>query len=613
MRYPASFVTRVKEFFSLSEVIGRRVQLKRQGKEFSACCPFHSEATPSFTVNDAKGFYHCFGCGAHGDVITFLMEYDRLHYKEAIESLARDAGIALPTPDPETHRQYQHEDRLLGLMEAASEWFQNQLSSSVGYAAREYLRKRGLNEETQQTFGIGYAPQQREGLKMAMLQRGFSESQLIECGLLIQLEGRASYDRFRGRVMFPIARADGRIVAFGGRLLEKHDKAPKYLNSPETTLFHKQDVLYNLNRVRQLQKEEREVLVVEGYMDVAVLYAHGFTQAVAPLGTAFGESHLKQLWRYCSEPILCFDGDQAGQKAMLRAANMALPHISSERLLRFCGLPKGEDPDSYVRSSGVQALHSLTHRTLSLSELLWNVYIGNRRFNAPEELATAEQALMKSISEIRDHQLRRRIASAYQNRIWHIARQQALKAYGGQQTASGKQTSREDLIRNLRDPLIYALEQVFALIIRFPALMHEAEVEHAMWEWDWNKTRYGACMDKLLSNNALMAPNRYVMAEYLTREFPDADTRLQRQYSRGIIPAQLYGQDEEEGLDHARRLFRTLKYKIEQTHLSEEIEALANAGKLEDDEWRTQRLLELIKLQQQARRHVEQEADSQYS
>ena len=627
MRYPASFIEQVKSHFRLSEIIGRRVDLRRHGREYTACCPFHSEKTPSFTVNDEKGFYHCFGCAAHGDVIVFLMEYERLNYKEAIESLAREAGIALPRPDPVMAVQVDREERLLKLMEDARRWFCTQLYGSVGHAARNYLRDRDIHERTIQNFDIGYAPQSREGLKIAMQQLGYTESQLIETGLLIQVEGRASYDRFRGRVMFPIRRIDGKVIAFGGRLLEKSETSPKYLNSPETLLFKKHEILFNLHEVRKSAHNAPYIVVVEGYIDVISMHTGGIIHAVAPLGTAFGESHLQQLWRYHPNPIICFDGDKAGQKAMLRAAEMALPHVKAGQLVRFCGLPNGEDPDSFMRSSGSASMEHMLQRSLSLSELLWNLYIGNREFTAPEELAVAEHQLMQAIERIKDSALKHRIAASYRNRLWHVAKRVnapvAGKKTSGPKTSQGmlsvaadaplSEKAKENMLKHMHKQDGSLLEQVFALLVRFPALLKDGEVEQVVYEWDWSATSYHACLADSIARIEQVSSCRYVFLEYLAREFPGIDARLQQLYAEGIIPAQLYGLEEDEGMEEARAMFRRLKQRYEQRAMRMELEQRLKNQRSETDDAATYQLMELIKMQQKAHALNAQHVDDSYS
>jgi DNA primase len=609
--YPSSFITRVKTHFRLSEVIGKRISIRKNGREFQACCPFHNEKTPSFTINDEKNFYHCFGCGQHGDALSFVMEYERLNYREAIETLAREAGLALPVPDAASQQRYDKEDRVLSLLDAACEWFRGQLHSSVGHAARRYLSERGIQDTIIAEFDIGYAPQSREGLKLAMLEKGYSEQQLLDAGLLIKVDNTPSYDRFRGRVMFPIRRLDNKVIAFGGRLLEASEHSPKYLNSPETLVFKKHEVLFNMNKVRSIAHNAPSIIVVEGYTDVIALHAHGVPYAVAPLGTAFGEAHLQQLWRFHANPILCFDGDKAGQKAMLRAADIAMPHVTADRLLRFCGLPKGEDPDSYVRSNGADVFEAMASRALSLSELLWNVYIGRKEFNTPELLAMAERKLMNALAALKDEGLKHRIEASFKNRLWHMQRD-ALKHVEKRQAQM--RHAGLNLSSKARNPVTLQLEQIFALVVRFPALLQEEDVEHFFCTWDWSDTMYQPCVSALIMRSHEVTHCRYVLSEFLHREFPAADIRLQEHYNKGVIPADLYGKDEVEGLESARHVFTRLKQKIEQHQLTGEMRSMVkHYATIANDEGGDERLLELIKMQQNAYALAQQQKDDSYS
>jgi DNA primase len=447
---------------------------------------------------------------------------------------------------------------------------------------------------------------------------------MLDAGLLIKVEGRTTYDRFRGRVMFPIRRADGKVIAFGGRLLEKSDTSPKYLNSPETMLFKKHDVLFNMHEVRKHAHEAPYILVVEGYTDVISLHSGGIPYAVAPLGTAFGEAHLTQLWRYHANPILCFDGDKAGQKAMLRAAEIALPHIRANQLIRFCGLPNGEDPDSFIRSSGGASMEQLLLRSLSLSELLWNVHIGNREFHMPEQLASAEHALMLSVARIQDATLKHRITSSFRNRLWHLAKQHTGKPVADTSTKRKKETistapppisahAQSNVLKYAHQQDVPLLEQVFALIARFPALLNTAEVEHALYEWDWSGTCYHVCLSEIIAQAERLSECRYVFQEYLARQFPAIDIRLQKLYTQGIIPTQIYGLEEEEGLPEARALFRRLKQKYEQRAMRMDLQHRLKMQRESTDDAETEQLMELIKIQQKAHALAVSVLDDPYS
>jgi DNA primase len=355
MAFSPAFLDELRARINLSDVVGRRVRLIRRGHEHSGLCPFHNEKTPSFTLNDDKGFFHCFGCGAHGDVIGFVMKTENLSFPEAVERLADEAGLAIPKSAPEDAARAKVELSLFAVTEAAGKWFQERLRAPDGRIAREYLAGRGVDAQTIARFRLGFAPDGRGALKSALAAQGFPESLMITAGLLVVPEdGRPAYDRFRGRLMFPIEDPRGRVVAFGGRILG--DGEPKYLNSPETPLFHKGRQLYGLRHAREILKApnlagQPSLLVVEGYMDAIAALSVGIA-AVAPLGTALGEDQIALLWRLVAEPVLCFDGDSAGLRAAGRAAERGLPLVKPGFSLSFATLPKGDDPDTLVRCAG---------------------------------------------------------------------------------------------------------------------------------------------------------------------------------------------------------------------------------------------------------------------
>lgn len=402
MAFPDSFLEELRNRLPLSGVVGRSVRLIKRGREFTGLCPFHNEKSPSFTVNDDKGFFHCFGCGAHGDVIGFVMRNNGLAFPEAVEQLAQEAGLAVPQVRPEDRQKADQVATLGKAMEEATKWFQAQLQANVGAEARAYIQKRGLKPETIERFRMGYAPQSRTALKEALLARGIPEPLLIESGLLIKPEdGGPSYDRFRHRVMFPIGDRRGRIIAFGGRALDA-DAPAKYLNSPETPLFHKGRNLYNHALAREAARESGTVVVVEGYMDVIALAQAGIEHAVAPLGTALTEEQIALLWRLSAEPILCFDGDNAGWRAALRAADRALPLLEPGHSFRFAILPGGQDPDDLVRNQGRQAMEEVLAAALPLADILWRRETEGRPLDTPERRAALEAALYSLAGQIRN-------------------------------------------------------------------------------------------------------------------------------------------------------------------------------------------------------------------
>jgi DNA primase len=406
MRYPPSLLDEIRARLPVSHVVARRVKLKRQGREHTGLSPFKQEKTPSFTVNDQKGFYHCFATGEHGDIFKFLMTTDGLSFPEAVERLAQEAGVQLPRPTPQTERFEAERDRLLKLMEASCVWFEERLHGPQGAEARAYLERRGLTEDDAKTFRLGYAPAARSALKGRLADLGFTQAEMSRSGMLVSGDGvPVSYDRFRNRLMFPIGGLNGQIVAFGGRALAP-DQSPKYLNSPETPLFHKGAVLYNASRARPAAHERGFIVVAEGYMDVIAFARAGVPNAVAPLGTALTPEQLKLLWRMADEPTLCFDGDAAGQKAACRAVETALPHLTPGKSLRFTFLPEGQDPDDMLRNSGAAALRGALEATRPLIDVLWAKELGAGEWTTPERRAALERRLETLTRSIADNTIR---------------------------------------------------------------------------------------------------------------------------------------------------------------------------------------------------------------
>ena len=398
----------------LSGVIGKTTKLQRAGREWKACCPFHNEKSPSFTVNDDKGFYHCFGCGAHGDAIRWMTDHQGLPFIDAVKELAQAAGLDVPAQDPRAREQAERASTLHDVMGQAEAWYVEQLGRAEGSSARAYLAKRGISEAQARSFRIGLAPESRTALRSAL--KGVGDERLVECGMLIQPEEgkREPYDRFRGRLMIPIRDPRGRTIAFGGRILG--DGEPKYLNSPETALFDKGRTLFNLDRAAAASRKAGRVIVVEGYMDVIALAGAGIDEAVAPLGTALTEGQLERLWRLDPAPILCFDGDGAGQKAAVRAIGRALPFLQPGRTLRFLTLPAGQDPDDLVRAGGRQAIEALLDAPEPLVERLWRHEQAALPLDTPEARAGLKQRLAEHARAIADRDVSYAYASDFRQR-----------------------------------------------------------------------------------------------------------------------------------------------------------------------------------------------------
>jgi len=415
MAFGDAFIEELKGRLRLVDVIGRRVKLQKRGREWVGLSPFNKEKTPSFYVNEDKGFYHCFSSGQHGDIIAFVMQIEGLSFPEAVERLAAEAGLEVPRERgdgaAEKRRASLHE-----VLETATEWFRSQLFAGHGREALAYLRRRGLDDAAIARFRLGYAPPHRSLLKEAMAARGVPEADLVEAGLLIVPdEGGASFDRFRDRAIFPIGDRRGRIVAFGGRALG--EARPKYLNSPETPLFHKGATLYNWASARQAAHDSGRLVVAEGYMDVIALVRAGLAHAVAPLGTALTEEQLELLWRMAPEPVICLDGDAAGQRAALRAAERALPLLRPGQSLGFVELPEGADPDSLLQRDGAERLRALLEAPVPLAEVLWRALLEGRSLDTPERRAGLRRDALALVGRIADATVRGYYEAEFQARI----------------------------------------------------------------------------------------------------------------------------------------------------------------------------------------------------
>ena len=400
MAYPRSFIEEIKNRVSVSDIVGQKVKLTRRGREFVGLSPFKNERTPSFTVNDEKQFYHCFSTGKHGTVFDFLMETEGLGFPEAVERLAARAGIQVPAQDPRMVEKEEKNASLIDICEMASVYFKTRLGGAAGRGAFDYLIKRGLEDTLIQSFGLGYAPGDRVGLVKHLRDQGVSDKDIIEAGLAVQPEGRSDLiDRFRNRVIFPITDSRDRVIAFGGRALEASVPA-KYLNSPETPLFHKGRTLYNFAKARQSAFDTKTLLVVEGYMDVIGLARGGFNNAVASLGTAVTEEQISLLWRLVQEPVLCLDGDEAGLRAAYRVIDRALPLLKPGYSLRFAVLPQGKDPDDLVREGGAEAFNNVLERANSLIDMLWERELAYAPYDTPERRAAFSDRLRKAVRQI---------------------------------------------------------------------------------------------------------------------------------------------------------------------------------------------------------------------
>ncbi|WP_421787660.1 DNA primase [Hyphobacterium sp.] len=421
MRLTDDFKDEIRARIRLSDLVGRKVSLKRQGREFAGLSPFKKEKTPSFFVNDEKRFYHCFASGEHGDAFDWLMKTEGLSFMEAAEQLASLAGLPMPKADPEAARKAEASKSLVEWMEAAQRFFSQQLRAAGGADARAYLERRGYGPKEWADYEIGYAPDSRSALKDELIAAGAKPGELIDCGLLIAPEdGGTPYDRFRGRIMFAIRDPRNRLVAFGGRAMSANARA-KYLNSPETPLFHKGHNLYRYPQARRAAADPksgaRGLIVAEGYFDAIAFDRAGMGHAVAPLGTALGEDQLRLLWRAGGEPVLCFDGDSAGQMAANRAAERALALLEPGRTLRFVFLPDGKDPDDLLREEGAAALKDAVGRTRPLASILWDMEFEKEPLDDPDRRAGFRKRMRALLFRIENPAVREEYQREFDQRM----------------------------------------------------------------------------------------------------------------------------------------------------------------------------------------------------
>lgn len=413
---PNSFLDELRARLPVSQVVGRHVSLKKRGREFVGLSPFNKEKSPSFTVNDQKGFYHCFSSGEHGDIFTFTMKMENLGFREAVERLASEAGMDVPQETRADREREAHRDRLLRLTDAVCRFYEEQLTAPVGREALDYLTRRGLDRETIGRFRLGYAPRSGDHLSALATSIGMSSADLVECGLAKDPEdGRAPYAFFRDRVLFPVADRRGRVVSFGGRILS--GEGPKYINGPDTDLFHKGRLLYGLERAHSAAARGRQVIIAEGYMDVIALVSAGFEASVAPLGTAVTEAQIETAWRMHPEPVLCLDGDNAGRKAAWRAAERILPLLRPDHTVRIAFLPDGEDPDTLIKSGGSAAMQAVLEKTVSLADVLFERELTRHKIDDPEGRAGLKRALFELAGTIQDRDIGRFYGDGFAERV----------------------------------------------------------------------------------------------------------------------------------------------------------------------------------------------------
>lgn len=487
------FLDELRARVSVAEVVGAKVKLVRKGREYMGLCPFHNEKTPSFTVNEAKGFYHCFGCGAHGDIIKFEMEANGLPFMDAVTKLANKAGLRVPQIHKESPEEVQKRSSWYEITELAAAYFEKNLRLTAGREAMAYLARRGFDENIIKKFRLGYAPD-NNGLKAWLASKNVSESDMIELGLAVLSEKNGKlYDFFRDRVIIPIMDKRGRVIAFGGRVMG--DGQPKYLNSPDTPVFNKRRVLYNLNYARDKAFEKRRIVVCEGYMDVIAQAKYGFDYAVAPLGTALTEEQIAEAWKICPEPTLCFDGDNAGIHAAIRSIDRALPILKAGYSLKYVFLPDGMDPDEFLKAKGADEYEKALENTVPLADLLWRKNVEAVAADTPEQKALFEKTLLEEVVKIADEKVRGYYLQDMKNRIYERFRRPAREErterntdYRRSADGSGrkkndktaKAVARPQPVRITLDELVGKF--IAAAMFCYPCLIGEYEEKAGMFE-----------------------------------------------------------------------------------------------------------------------------------
>ncbi|MBH1973548.1 MAG: DNA primase [Rhodobacteraceae bacterium] len=493
MSLPPGFLDELRTRVSLSSVVGRKVtwdlRKSNQGKgDMWAPCPFHQEKSASFHVDDRKGYYYCFGCHAKGDAVTFVKETENLSFIEAVEVLAREAGMPMPARDPRAAQVADRRSQLVAVMEEAVKWFRLQLRTTAASDARAYLAKRGLSVEAQDRWEIGFAPDARQGLHQALRQKGIADDLIVDAGLCIKPDdGGTPYDRFRGRIIFPIRDGRGRAISLGGRAMDPNARA-KYLNGPETELFDKGRNLYNHAPAREAAGKGQALVVAEGYMDVIALSEAGFRAAVAPLGTAVTEDQLRLMWRIHDEPIIALDGDTAGIRAALRVIDLALPLLEAGKGLRFAVLPTGQDPDDLIKSQGAAAMKAVLDAAQPMVNLLWQREIEGRVFDSPERKATLDKALRAHLKRIADPSIKAHYGEEIKRLRWELfgQRPRAAKPAPRQPGKGGRfvevplnamASTKGSLLANAPDRIEEVLREavILAALICHPSLIRRFE------------------------------------------------------------------------------------------------------------------------------------------
>lgn len=525
------FLDELRSRISIADIVGQKVKLVKRGREYTGLCPFHQEKTPSFTINESKGFYHCFGCGAHGDIVRFLMDSEGLPFIEAVKKLADKAGLTMPAFSKESAEQSQKRKSLYEIMGLAANFFEKNLRMPIGARGLEYFKqKRGLSDEIIKKFRLGYAPN-NNGLKALLTSKGVSEDDMAQLGLIAVPEdkNRASHDFFRDRVMIPIMDKQGNVIAFGGRILD--NSQPKYLNSPETPIFNKRRILYNMTYAREPAYAAKRMVICEGYMDVIALDSFGFNYAVAPLGTALTEEQILEAWKVCNTPTLCFDGDGAGIKAAIRSVDRVLPILRAGYSVNYIFLKEKKDPDELLHTLGPAVFEKYLQGAKPLVDILWHKCKMNKDTDTPEQKALIEKETIEEVNKIKDTQIRNYYMQEMKRRIYETfgrgAMQNKNKSTNDQTTgfgrkkAGGKAAQDYHLVK--KPPLTdLDLRNIVAAMLLYPQLI--SKYEERLTAFEINRSPMARVLNDIIEiNQSDDAPlDSEILLEKVRLNFADA-------------------------------------------------------------------------------------------
>ena len=601
MSLPPGFLEELRARISVTQVVGRKVSwdLKKSNQskgDMWAPCPFHQEKTASFHVDDQKGFYYCFGCHAKGDAISFVKETENVNFIEAVEILAKEAGLQMPEQDPQAKEKSSYRDELFKIMDLSVRFYQRSLSSAKGARAREYINSRKLTSEIIDEFELGFAPNSRTELFDYLSDKNIPEQQIIDTGMCLRPDdGGAVYDRFRDRIMYPIRDSQGRCIAFGGRAMSQNARA-KYLNSPETKLFDKGRSLYNFSTARSALSTKSSLIVAEGYMDVIALSQASFKASVAPLGTAITKDQLALIWRISPSPVVALDGDRAGVNAAYRLIDLALPLIETGKTIKFALMPEGYDPDDLIKERGRDAMQNLVDEAISLADLLWRRETEGLSFDNPEERAALDKKLDQALSNIRDRQLKYHYQQHFKDLKWTaFIKKSGKKFSGSQNNANAGKAVKGSFIANSDKKNFISLKEtvILAILVKYPSLIDPNKEKLTTMEWD--SKDHVLLLGEILNMGHLGSQD---LMEHLQNKFGDkALGKLFKQNHINIIPC-LGAKDDPQ---QAESILSDEISKLEiQRGLDAELEEVVNSSAEELDETAFWRLGQATKVRQSA-------------